>query len=500
MKLFLAKNSGIKTDSIYKSILLFLFLFTLVVSVSVAAVYLTEYAHLLLAGLILIGLIFFVFRRPFYSFPLFIISLPFEAAFVIEDGFTIRLSYILFIITILGLFFSGRKLYLKSPLNIPIFIFLGIYTLSLLMTIFASPPAVEFGETVGYRATQLRSIIQLLFLFFFASAYFLTLHFCSDKEKLGKVLKVYIGIALLISTYGIYQFFANKFGLPFVDITSAISTRGVGYGVAYYADPALFRPHATFQEPLNFGHYILSIFPLVLILYIFKDNSSKNNLLIKPNLFLIFIFATALLLTKSGGAWVGFTVAILLTLLLIKRKHKLKLIGLLVFAVIFFSILILPFISDQYRNVGEFITFRFSLEQLSQQPRLLSIPFIIDLWQRYPILGVGIGNYGLYAASHFSSPVIVSALGIFQQALVETGILGFLALLLLIFTYYWIIIHTLKKVKGTHWYPYCLGFLASFTAMVIQYLTFGDRFNLYFWVFMGISIGAVKLINKKEEK
>ncbi|MCK4520290.1 O-antigen ligase family protein [Candidatus Parcubacteria bacterium] len=479
-----------------KNISLAFFVFIVAIIISIVSVYFIEYIQWLFAALIFIALVLFAFRFPFYSFLLFIITLPFEAAFVIEADFTIRISYILLIITILGLFFSGRKLHFKSNLNIPIFIFLAVSTLSLLMTVFSSPPLVELGKEAGYRGTQLRSIIQLLFLFFFVSAYFLTLHFCSDKKRLKKVLKAYIGIALVVSIYGVYQFFAVKFGLPFVDITSAISTGGHSYGVSYYTDPSLFRAHATFQEPLNFGHYLLSVIPFLLTMYIFKNKSKTTQkvfLNVKWFPILIFIMLFALFLTKSRGAWIGFLASMFFLLIMIKTKYKLKLVAIFFLIALIIGLFFFFYSPGVYQTISEEFTHRFSAG-----PRLTYYSFIFDLWKEYPILGVGIGNYGWYGASYFSSSALVSAHGVFQNTLVETGILGFLSLIFLVSVYYRIIMRTLGKVKDSFWYPYCLGFLASFIAMTVQYFTFGDHFNLYFWVFLGMSMAAIKIIKKKK--
>jgi len=37
--------------------------------------------------------------------------------------------------------------------------------------------------------------------------------------------------------------------------------------------------------------------------------------------------------------------------------------------------------------------------------------------------------------------------------------------------------------------------LAGFTGLMIQYLTFGDRFGGYVWVFIGISMALVNVVN-----
>jgi len=482
--------------SFSKKNLLFIFSFAVLIAISTVTVYFIDYIQWLFIGLVFLVLMLFALRFPFYSFLLFVIALPFEAAFVFEIGFTIRLSYILLAITILGLFFSVRKLHFKSALNIPIFVFLGISTLSLIMIIFSPPPEVNLAEIMEYRGSAMRPIIQLLLLFFFVAAYFLTIHFCSNKKKLDIILKTYIGIASLIALYGIYQFFTIKFNLPFINITNAISTGGHGYGVSYYNSPSLFRPHATFQEPLNFGHYLLSVLPFLIAIHLFRRKEKKNGeifLKVKFLPVLILMMSFALFLTKSRGAWLGFLIALIFLLIMTRMKHKLKLIGFLILVCLIVGLFSFFYFPAVYQTIPQRFIYRFSLD-----PRLTYYSFIFNLWKQYPILGVGFGNYGWYAASYFSSSLLVSAHGVFQEFLIETGILGFLSLIFLVFIYYRIMFRALKKNKDTPWYPYILGFLACFTAMMVQYLTFGDRFSLYFWVLLGISIATLRLIKKEK--
>ena len=178
---------------------------------------------------------------------------------------------------------------------------------------------------------------------------------------------------------------------------------------------------------------------------------------------------------------------------MLEIRYKLKLIGILLFLTLAVGFFFSFFFSGIYQDTLEELTYRFSFG-----PRLAYYSFIFELWKQYPVLGVGIGNYGFHAASYFSSSLLVSAHGIFWQSLVETGILGFLVFCLLILIYYRTMIQTLVKVRGTYWYPYLIGYLASFTAMMIQYLTFGDRFNLYFWFFLGISMATLRIIGKEK--
>lgn len=453
----------------------------------------------LIGVLFLFNILFlWVLKFPFRAFLIFILTLPLEATLVIEAGFTIRPSYIalLFIIPVV-LIYRGRIGSFKSPFNLYVFVYIIVVFLSLGMTVFFPPPEVTLDETMKYRGVSFRGIIQFFLLIFFTFGYFLTIYFCSHKKRLFKALNVYVGVVLILSLYGIYQFFAVCFGLPFVDITNALGTGGSVY--SYYDNPIFFRSHATFQEPLIFGNYLLSVVPFLLTIYLYRNKvgtvkDTSDNLLYSKLIPIVIMFI-ALFSTKSVSAWIGCFCACLFLLLFAKEvKYKFKIVSMLVATVIVIGFLIVFYLPD-YENVINVI---FLERQVSFDTRLSYWSYIFDLWKQYPILGVGIGNYGFYSAQFFGHSLLGTANGVFWQALVETGILGFFAFCFLVFYYYKILFKTLKNVKDTLWYPYILGYLAGFTGMMVQYISFGDRLNMYVWFFIGISMATVKLIKKEQ--
>lgn len=443
-------------------------------------------------------------------FLLFVITLPLEATAVLEIGFTIRLSYIFLALLIFFAVYTRKKWSFKSPLTVPIFIFLIINLLSLAVNIYSSPPEIALAEVVKYRGSLFRPVIQLLFLFFFVSAYFLTLQICANKIRWQKVLKVFIGVSLVVSVYAIYQFIAANLGLPFVDITNALSTGGGAYEV-FHATGFTFRSHATFQEPSCLGHYLLSILPLLLMMYIYRiKRRVAQNSFLKIGFLPVLVMITALLLTQSRGAWFGFGAALLFLFLVTKIRYKIKLIGIVILATILLSFLLFVCLPGAYQAISHDVMSRwtynrklpsgdFGLPYLDVQ-RVEFYPYIFDLWQQYPVLGVGLGNYGFYAAEHFGKSLIVGANSTWLRVLAETGLLGLLALCLLVFTFYRTMLSTLRRVKNTPWYPYLLGFSASFTGMMAHYLVSGDCFNLYFWFFLGLSVAAIKIIRQENQR
>ena len=93
-----------------------------------------------------------------------------------------------------------------------------------------------------------------------------------------------------------------------------------------------------------------------------------------------------------------------------------------------------------------------------------------------------------------------SAFGIYWQALVDTGLVGFVALGLVLLRFYQVLLSVLSRTQRTPWHPYALGFLASFTATMVQYATFGDRLGMYVWVMMGAAMAMSKQIKVQRER
>lgn len=485
-----------------KNLKLYIFTTAIAVGIGVLATFAPDYSKWLVVVLILAGIGILSLKFPFHAFLIFVITLPLEATLVIEAGFTIRPSYVVLLFLLMGLLsralFSGRIIgSFKTPLNLPIFAYITVAALSLMIaTLFYLPSTVILAESMRYRGSELRGLIQLFLLIFYSLTYFLTVYFCSNKKRLLLTLNVYIGVALIISLYGTYQFLAIYYHLPFVDITNAISTGGEHIGVLHSSSPAYFRSHGTFQEPLNFGHYLVSVIPFLLALYLCQEKKGKKILLI-ISLLPILIMLMSLILTKSRGAWIGFFGSLVLILFFINVKQRIKVFGILAFIGIILGIFASFYLPEGYNNIPVIFSQRFVEIDFATDPRIAYIGYIIRLFKQYPILGVGIGNYGFHAASYFGSNLVVSAHGIYGRILAETGLLGFMSFCWLLAVYYRTLFGTLKKVKDTNWYPYLVGYLAGFTGLMIQYLFFGDRLNMYVWFFMGVAMASVKLIEKE---
>ena len=211
----------------------------------------------------------------------------------------------------------------------------------------------------------------------------------------------------------------------------------------------------------------------------------------------IAVFSIAIILTKSRGAWIGLVFSGIFLFLISKPKEKIRLaLTGIAAAFIFYLFFLTAIANGGDNNFKEYFTGRFSAQSLQEEPRVSDLDFALNLWERYPIFGVGIGNYNIYAADYYGSQELPVAPDIWAQALAETGIFGFGALFLLMCSFAMMLAKALKRSAAASWHPYLVGYSAGFVALAGQYFFSFDRLPLYFWVFMGIAAAAANLAGK----
>ena len=476
------------------------------------------------------GLLFLLSGSPFRIFLVLMLSFPLSATMAIEKGFTILPGYILLFLLIFIMVVSREFWYSKSELDFAVIAFLGVCALSIIQTIRIPPPRLEFVAVMRYRGVWFRSIIQLSLVFFFSLSYFFTVHFCSsNRKRVDILLKAHIAMAILISVYGIYQAFAVNFDLPLKDVTIALRTSGEGYGSVWTnVEFGRYRSQSTFTEPLGFGNYLLSVLPLLLafgsIAKGYVDPVGRKWMSSRTLAFVIILVFVALFMTRSRGPLISLVVSMLLVIVLLRKQHLPVLIGYITVSV--FILAIYYSMTARYlgvsRDVMQVLRFGdisrvFRIEELSQALSFESDSYPADsaledlisghrfvfnfylvpkLLRQHPILGVGIGNFPLHASLIVRTNRLYSPVGLWANILAETGFLGFSVFCWMIFIYYKTMIRALAKARGTYWEPYIVGILACITGLMVHFLSWGARMDIFTWFFMGISMSIVKLMDQ----
>ena len=430
-------------------------------------------------------------RSPFHAFCLLLVALPFENALVFTSVFTVTPGHLALLLLGAVTLFHARRVpaagAATAPLHGFVLAYLGISLLSIAMTMVAPPPVPLSAAPAGWRASELRSAIQICLLAFMSLGYFTTVFFCSEPAALKRALTIYLITAGLIALYGLYQIAATVYYLPFV----AVLVQSL-YGLV-----TSFRPNATFREPLNFAHYLVSALPLAIAVCLHRDclRASDRARLGIGLLPAIAVISMALLATIARGAWLGFIGAAgVITVLSGRRLLRALPAGAALAAVALFAFartfgswsLMFAVIADRFNFLNPI--------NIAGEQRLPFIPFLVGIWRRHPVIGVGYGNYPFYQLDWFGGG-IAGAYGLFWQALVETGVLGLSVLLTLMGAYYVIMLRTVRRSGDSEWRPWLIGEVAAFTGLMIQYFTAGDRLNLYVWVLIGLSMATVNVVN-----
>ncbi|MBU3912021.1 MAG: O-antigen ligase family protein [Candidatus Omnitrophica bacterium] len=308
---------------------------------------------------------------------------------------------------------------------------------------------------------SIRETIKLVSCF---SVFFLVRQ--ADETQKKSLIKTIVIAALIISLYSIYQYFWGYQGT--LDYLKEMNSDFILK--SSYAKDILItkRSIGTFPSPNILGGYLIMALFLSLSIAESKDHSMVWYL--AP-----FLIVTALILTKSMGAWLSFVSAFIIFFLLSYKSFKHKKIMALIFF-IFISL------------AAFFIT-------ISRQERLLdlndpqnSIIQRMGYWRaasgiikNHFISGVGPGNFHEvflnYKVGGGTDTRYAHNIVLHQWA--ETGITGLIAIIFLIWAF-------IKKAFFKSKYLFLAG-LAFILHNFIDSTYFISQAGLFWWMIIGLS-------------
>jgi O-antigen ligase len=389
---------------------------------------------------------------------LLILSLPFERLGTIDlFGYTLKFSYF-FLIIIVGKFFFD---YFKSK-NQPIKLspgekcLLAFSSLNLLSSFWSIDPKRSI-------------IIGLIFIFLALASIILKRQITFEKRP--KFEELIINLSLIISIFGLWQFFAGS-----IESLERFSFLRESYRSQIFGFP---RIQTTFLEPLYYANFLL--FPiLILIKKIFAKNCYQEYLK------LILIVLT-FFLTLSRGAIFSLLIVLIILSIFLLLFHREKLITYVKVTAAFFLAFIfaifLVYSTADKAGVNQFLGHTAVNDVGTGESvigRLGTASSALGTAVGHPF-GLGAGAFGaLPQFSDRSDYQIVNNL--YLEILVESGIFGlvlFAGFLFLIFQKLW----QNYRIFGFFNLFYLLGLLAIF----IQYFSFSTIYIVYIWFFIALA-------------
>ncbi len=362
-------------------------------------------------------------------------------------GVTLRVDD--FILVIIGFSWLARMsiykelgFFLRTPLNRPIAVYITVCLVSTFL-----------GALFG-RVSLKTGFFFVLKYFEYMVVYFMVVNHLQDKKQIRYFLWALLFTCVAVSFFGISQI------------------------------PGGGRVSAPFEgeagEPNTFGGYLIFMMAMTIGL-VLTANLWRDRLIyggISAIAFIPFLF------TQSRGSYLAFF-PMLLVFVWLSEKRKVIVLFILLLAIM------LPFAAPQ--TVKERVSYTFTQRyhpgqqvevgnvrlDTSTSARLQSWKAVMKDFIRHPILGYGVTGYGFVDAQ-------------FPRVLVETGLIGLIAFILLLWTIFKGGITVLIKTANNLHKGIVMGFLAGFIGLLVHAIGANTfiivRVMEPFWFVLGIVV------------
>ena len=361
-------------------------------------------------------------------------------------GATLRIED--FLLAVIGLSWFARNaikkelgLFLKTPLN-----------KAILFYVLACVISTGFGIISGRVGMKTGSFFVLKYIEYFI-VFFMMVNHVQNTDQVKRFVFCLLLTCFIASIIGIIQ-------IPGGGRVSAPFEGEVG-------------------EPNTFGGYLLFIGLVAAGLFSKVDNPRARQLLG----LLIVVIIPPFLFTQSRSSYLALVPAVVVLGYMTDRK--IIILGAIILSLIA-SPLLLPesvksrimYTFTQPEEKGQIKIGDIRLDT-STSARLVSWKETLQDWPKHPLLGYGVTGYHFVDAQY-------------PRVLVETGILGVIAFLYLIFSIFKVTLENLKAVNTPYFKGLAIGFLAGFVGLVVHALGANTfiivRIMEPFWFFAGIIV------------
>lgn len=154
-----------------------------------------------------------------------------------------------------------------------------------------------------------RLIIQVIGYFNYMLIFVIVRKECSKIYGVSRLVKSFLITTSILCAYGIYQYFANEFGLPFRGIV--YNEGRVGFGGFSNSEDLIFRVNSLANEPKRLTYFL--VIGILIILNYFKD--IRNKIGFVPLLIALVAHFLVLWWTYSTSIYLAIAVFIVLLLL-----------------------------------------------------------------------------------------------------------------------------------------------------------------------------------------
>ncbi|MDH5661361.1 MAG: O-antigen ligase family protein [Elusimicrobiota bacterium] len=414
------------------------------------------------AGLIVLFFLLPLVFQPFLSDP-----------FALPKATVLRIM-VLFILAVwlTKVLREGKIRWQRTPLNLPIIMFLLICGLS---TLFSVSPRLSLWGMHGFYFEGFLSFLC------YGIVYFIAANYVTDKRKILKTLLI---ASVIVSVYALVQ----ASGITFF----------VWRGTQPYP-----RVWSTLGNPNFLGPYLIMVIPIYLV-FLMRAETVRKKLLY--SLFTL-ISVLALIFTYSRAAWLGMAVGLIVFAFMVNKKqlkaNSFFLMGIMVSSIILVSIYPRLYLRPEERTatmkpIVERAVSTVDFKEPGITARLSAWETTIKMTLKRPILGFGLDTLGM-SFRRFMSKDYEKLAGRFSTAGyahneflqygTTIGLVGLGAYLFLLFVFFRILI---KVSRGKDKNLLVSGLCASCVALLVNnqfsFSTIVPATLLWFFFGLGVSL------------
>jgi len=329
-------------------------------------------------------------------------------------------------------------------------------------------------------------------------------NYLDSLEKLRRLFNLVFWSTALITLYGIYDFAAALFDLPFFSVI---------YDTGYYAGGAdspsftvggisLPRPRSTLGEPLDLSIFLLFGIPFSLAA-LSTDKREPGNWwkkgVVGLEILLFFV-------TNARSSLIALLGVLPLSLFIGGGAYRRQLFLWGSGAYLAIALVLLPLAGGDFNLLSPFTFYQerlrsvtylaAALEGNSEARGQIGRPYTrqLEVFKENPILGVGFGNYPFYASEKGALIRLQTTFSMYLRLLTELGLLGTALFLLFVVRILWLLYKVITRIPNSSLAPFARAALLSTIGVMIARVGLdGLNTDSYMWVMLATGLAITQL-------
>jgi O-antigen ligase len=313
-----------------------------------------------------------------------------------------------------------------------------------------------------------------------------------DTQSWKQTIWLIIITTVALCSLSVFQLITHNYNQTFFDLASITMDKVFG-------DASTPRIGGPINAPNLWGQILAAVSTLL----IFRIIHEKHRFVQLAGLFMLGIILYIVLNTYSRGAYLVLAIDVVL-ILFVFEKHFNPLIALAGLSIL---LLLIPFLPSSYRDrfvtLSAFTAENGIYQDTSFRGRSSEMLTGLAMFAAHPILGVGAGNYPANY-QHYAQLIGIEFRAqardphsLYVQLLAETGILGTIAFLGLVF----FLIRALNKAcrnieLAPHlhdWLPWISAIRLAIISYLLTSIFLHNAYIRYFWILVAMALAGIQI-------